>query len=69
MRTKKEIEKMLDDHKKDMNSVDYEHYFMEYNKGEKTTYEVIENVDIDSTEFNIGFEQGYTYALKAVLNK
>lgn len=35
---------------------------------EETIAELIENADLDNTDFNIGFEQGYMRGLKVALS-
>ena len=50
---------------------DFKHYLSELNQDNSgiTVGEAISNADIDSIEFNIGYEQGYIHALKNILRK
>lgn len=62
-------EKLLKEHIETLNT-EYEHYKEEYdtNKDYKTTSDMLRDLDIDSIEFNAGFEQGYMRALEEIIN-
>ncbi len=64
------VKKALREHINELNSSYNDHYRAEYedvyNK-DQTTADLISYLDIDSTEFNAGFEQGYMKALEEII--
>jgi len=68
--TKKLIQKELKDHIKSLNTDFKDQYGEELNvqKGEKVS-DAIDFADIDSIDFNIGFEQGFMRGLEVALSK
>lgn len=65
------IKKELEEHKQTLNE-EYLHYKDELTNGDEnntqTVAELIRDADIDSIEFNIGFEQGYMRGLEVALS-
>jgi hypothetical protein len=59
------IEKIYKDYLVDLET--YDQYVDEYGTKGQKVINVIKNLDIDSIDFNAGFEQGYLFALQAVL--
>lgn len=69
MTTQEKAEKMLQEHKDTLNNEFWEQYNNEYDFSEhSTTVDGIRDLDIDSIDFNAGFEQGYLYALEHLLD-
>jgi len=76
---KAKIQKELQDHIDTLNEKDEEgeetysqyRFTLDYNddQQEETIAELIENADIDSVDFNIGFEQGYMRGLEVALSR
>lgn len=80
--TRNKIQKELDDHIETLNEVEedgdgekyevFSHYRadLDYNDNQKdeSIAELVRDADIDSTEFNIGFEQGYLRGLEVALS-
>jgi hypothetical protein len=66
------IQKEINDHIKTLNSEDFEHYRREIDTNEdrqdETVAELVASADIDSVDFNIGFEQGYMRGLEVALS-
>lgn len=75
---KNKIQEELDDHITTLNEKDEEgdemfSYYrseLEYgaDESEETIADLVENADIDSVDFNIGFEQGYMRGLQVALS-
>lgn len=63
------IKKELDEQKEMLNN-DFESYREElsYNDNTTTIAELVENANLDSVDFNIGFEQGYMRGLEIALS-
>jgi hypothetical protein len=65
------IQKELDEHIKTLNE-DYLQYKIELTNGDEDNMELVSDLvrdaDIDSIEFNIGFEQGYMRGLEVALS-
>lgn len=75
MTNKELIQKEIKDHIDTLNEKDeegeetYEHYKVELcGDPDDMISELIRDADIDSTEFNIGFEQGYLRGLEVALS-
>lgn len=68
---KNAIQKEIDEHITTLNE-EYIHYKDELTNGDEdnisTVAELIRDADIDSIEFNIGFEQGYMRGLEVALS-
>lgn len=63
-------QKMLTDHKTALDNDFWSQYHQEYDFTEySTTTDGIRDLDIDSIDFNAGFEQGFLYALETLLDK
>lgn len=71
--TLQRVQNTLDEHITTLNT-EYEHYkdhlIDSYSNTEntQTVAELVRDADIDSIEFNIGFEQGYMRALEEIVN-
>lgn len=62
-----DVKTLLTEHIENLNN-DYQHYKDEYGKKDSVTVsEMIQDLDIDSMEFNAGYEQGYMHALQQVI--
>lgn len=67
---KTQAEKLLKEHKDTLIEDFTEQYMSEYAGScvYEDVVELIRDIDLDSTDFNIGFEKGYLLALETLLN-
>jgi len=69
MNTKQKVQKELDEHIEMLNTEFKEQYEDELDLEEgETVAEGIRDTDIDTIDFNIGFEQGYMRGLEVALS-
>lgn len=63
---KEQIQKLIDEFYEDIET--YTQYKAEYDPENEydRIYSLIDNLDIDSIDFNAGFEKGYMFALRQI---
>lgn len=61
---KQYIVKELKEQRKMLDGGDFDHWFDGYNSENEPISSMVNNADIDSDEFNIGFEQRYMFAMR-----
>ncbi len=65
------IEKEIKEHKENLNSKDFDMYktlYWDDTDEKQTNFDVVDDCDIDSEDFNIWHEQGYINWMNCILN-